>query len=123
MTDVFKAVLATAQRERWEHKGVQCAIHFVPRTWTFTGYCLIPKGHPLEKSPYWGEPYASPALLDVHGGVTFGPEPAEGGHIIGFDTAHADDWSPFWPGGRQWSLDEVIEETNRMAEQIAQVPA
>ena len=120
MTDVFKEILVNPQRARWEHQGVQCAVHFVPHLWIFTGYCLIPTGHPLEKSPDWGESCLSYELLDVHGGVTFGPEPAEGGHIVGFDTGHSGDYSPMTGTGRRWSLDEVIAETNRLAEQIAE---
>lgn len=120
MTDVFKEALGTPQRARWEHQGVECAVHFMQHLWIFTGYCLIPKGHSLEHSPDWGEPWN---LLDVHGGVTYGPEPAEGGHIVGFDTGHAGDYSYLTGTGRRWTLEDVIAETNCMAEQIAQVPA
>lgn len=120
MSDVFKSALSTPQRARWQHQGVECAVHFHPGSGTFLGYCLIPKVHSLEQSPDWGEPWN---LLDVHGGVTYGPEPANGGHIVGFDTGHASDYSYLTGTGRRWSLDEVIAETNRMAEQIAQVPA
>lgn len=120
MNDVFKEALDTPQRARWEHQGVECAVHFVPHLWIYTGYCLIPTGHPLEKSPHWSDSDLSIALLEVHGGITFGPEPAEGGHIVGFDTAHYTDYTPLTGTGRRWTLDEVIAETNRMAEQIAE---
>lgn len=121
MTDIFKQALATPQVARWQHNGVECAIHYVPALDCRNGYCFIPDGHPLEQSEWWGEPYASEALLEVHGGVTFGPEKTAGGHIIGFDTSHFGDYSAISnPLGRRWSIDDVYAETNRMAAQIAQ---
>ena len=120
MTDVFKQALTTPQVARWKHNGVECAIHYVPTLDCRNGYCFIPDGHPLEQSVDWADPYGSEALLDVHGGVTFGPKKIEGGHIVGFDTAHFTDYSAISnPGGRRWKIDDLVAETNRMAEQIA----
>lgn len=120
MTDIFKQTLATPQVARWQHEGVECAIHYVPGYDISNGYCFIPDGHPLEHSDVWEDPFAFDTLLDVHGGVTFGPEKTEGGHVVGFDTNHFNDYSAISnPLGRRWSIDDVIEETNRMAVQIA----
>lgn len=120
MTDIFKQTLATPQVARWQHEGVECAIHYMPQYDIRNGYCFIPDGHPLEQSDVWDDPFTFDTLLDVHGGVTFGPEKTEGGHVVGFDTNHFRDYSAISnPLVRRWSLDDVIEETNRMAVQIA----
>lgn len=119
MSNVFQTVLMTEQRKFWTHRGVQCAVHYHPHTQTMCGYCLIPAGHPLEDSDNWNGPYVSEELLDVHGGVTFGPAPVQGGHVVGFDTMHLGDWSRLDGVGRRWSLDDVAAETNHMADQIA----
>lgn len=108
MTDVFKEALGTPQIHRWQHQGVECAVH---QAFTLNGYCLLPEGHPLADK--WVEEIGD---FDVHGGITF-----QRGRVIGFDTGHYGD---SWPGssfpGHIWRLDEVIAETNRLAEQIAE---
>lgn len=118
--DVFKQVLNTPQVARWQHEGIECAIHYVPPLDCRNGYCFIPSGHALEQSEDWGNHFGSEALLDVHGGVTYGPNKVDGGHVVGFDTSHVGDYSPAFPHGRRWSIDDVVAETNRMAEQVAQ---
>lgn len=117
MTDIFKQALATPQVARWQHEGIECAIHYVPTYDIRNGYCFIPDGHSLEQSPDWDEPWN---LLDVYGGVTFGPERVAGGYIVGFDTNHAGDYSYMTGTGRRWSTEDVVAETNRMAAQIAE---
>ena len=120
MSDPFKKVLSTPQVARWTHEGIECAVHQHPDLGLRNGYVLIPDGNPLEQSADWGEHYCSESLLDVHGGVTYGPNKVDGGHVVGFDTGHAGDYSPAFPFGRRWSIDDVVTETNRMAEQVAQ---
>ena len=108
MTDVFKQVLTTPQVARWSHKGVECAIHYSPSRAFRNGYCVIPDGHPLEQSDDWNDPYGREDLLDVHGGVTFGPKKVEGGHIVGFDTAHFGDYSAISnPQGHCWTIADL----------------
>lgn len=99
----------------WEHQGVKCAACANPAG-TLNGYALVPDGNPLgTKNLQWGEDG-----LDVHGGITYGPTKTDGGWLIGWDTLHLGDFMPFSPDpkGRRWTLDDVIEETNRLAEQI-----
>lgn len=120
MTDIFKQALNAPQVARWQHQGIECAIHYMPALDCRNGYCFIPDGHPLEQSEDWVGHCSSEALLDVHGGVTFGPRKVDGGHIIGFDTSHLGDYSAIsCPNGRRWSIDDVYAETNRMAAQVA----
>lgn len=120
MSDPFTPLLGTMQVCRWQHEGIECAVHIMPILGIMNGYCLVPDGHALEQSDEWRGHYASESLLDVHGGVTFGPVKSEGGHVVGFDTGHAGDYSPAFHFGRRWSIDDVVAETNRMAEQVAQ---
>lgn len=49
----------------------------------------------------------------VHGGVTYAGPAKDGGWEFGFDCAHLDD-TP-----ERWTLEAVVAETERMAEQIA----
>ena len=120
MSNVFEKCLDTPQTEFWVHRGIQCAVHHHNRIGCLNGYALIPDGHPLEKDEAWGACYASEALLDVHGGMTFGPAKVEGGHVVGFDTNHLHDKTELNPTGwRVWSLEQVMRETERMADQIA----
>ena len=120
MTNVFRQNLSTPQVAYWQHQGVECAVHFHPGSGTLLGYCLIPDGHPLEQSPDWDDSCLSYELLEVHGGVTYGPERVAGGYIVGFDTGHSGDYSYMTGTGRRWSTEDVVAETNRMAAQIAE---
>ncbi len=86
------------------------------------GYVKLPDGHP------WIElqlQIDADDVVDVHGGVTFGPAY---GNWIGFDTMHAGDiWADSpetmkfgttsWD--KHWTQDLVIEETKRLARQVA----
>lgn len=101
----------------WMHRGLPC------RVWTHhvlgfrCGYVDVPEGHPLH-----GLGYDSPAVcgLDVHGGVTFS-QMEDGAWRIGFDFGHQGDYIPAMSyfGGRVWSLEDVVEETERLADQVA----
>jgi len=63
------------------------------------GYCRLPPG-----CNYVGE-----GSVDVHGGITFDRD-----GVVGFDTAHFDD-------NDKWDLEKTRAETERLAEQLAQL--
>ena len=88
----------------WETDlGYKCRIKRNEITGTLCGYVGIPKEHRL-----WGLEYADDSQVkfllrldldkiseEVHGGLTYsGEEDADGYWYLGFDTAHADDFSP-----------------------------
>lgn len=88
--------------EVWTYAGVECAIAAGPAQWN--GYVRLPEGHPWRYQDY------GDLSVEVHGGLTYGPErarrlpeygidrPARSarsvGGWVGFDTAHA--WD-HWP--------------------------
>lgn len=80
------------------------------------GYVELPDGHPWCELAPWNVP------ATVHGGVSFaGRLRSRDGYWIGFDCAHAGDAMPTIDGrmigGLVWSVDEVAEEVERLAEQ------
>lgn len=94
----------------WHAHGLECV---VVRTdvGTVNGYVCVP-GITAEQAE----------LVQVHGGVTFGPK----GGWIGFDTMHYGDYWPdtvmgtkpvWYPHSvvKEWSLPKVRYETERMA--------
>lgn len=81
------------------------------------GYVELPEGHPWRELAPWDVP------ATVHGGVSFaGRLRSREGHWVGFDCAHAGDAMPMLDGrmigDRVWSVDEVAEEVERLAEQV-----
>lgn len=106
----------------WTHRGLSCRVWMHPWLGFRCGYVDVPEGHPLH-----GLGYDSPAVcgLDVHGGVTFS-QMEDGAWRIGFDCGHQGDLilamlrSPIpLISGRFWSLEGVVEETERLADQVA----
>ena len=118
--------------KQWKHKGVNCAIARSPFG-SVNGY--------VQDSRFGTADYDD-IELDVHGGLTFGPD--EDGWI-GFDTMHCGDVWPLeyleehypYTAGRKvfsdmcsverkfpskhqthWTEEKVIEEVNRVAEQM-----
>lgn len=97
----------------WKHHGMTCVvIHSVfdaP-----CGYVKIPEGHPLYKVNYFD--YPASVVLYVHGGITFSGE-LDGlqGWYVGFDMAldQLDHTKCVRTG------EECEQETNRLADQIA----
>lgn len=96
-----------------------------PHGWG-NGYVVIPKDHPLNGLDY--DTIHDKYDIDVHGGLTFSAsakelkeenwlpnniEVKDGDWIIGFDTGHYGDSLSRWP-----SEESVIDEANRLAEQI-----
>jgi hypothetical protein len=119
---------------QWSHAGFRCAVCIMLAH--RNGYVRVPLNHPS-----WCR---VAEFFDVHGGITF-----DGGHLSiealndpaerwrGFDTGHFQDGHiPEYvpaevaaifdrhpiPDQHVWTLDEVIAETNSLAEQLAQQP-
>lgn len=94
-----------------------------PAAWV--GYVGVPKGHPA-----WLK--GDELNVDVHGGITYadGMPPlaaqvTEPTWWIGFDCAHAGDALPrfYVQEGRRWRRADVVAETNRLADQLADMAA
>lgn len=100
----------TIYEGRCAHIDWRVAEH--PRFLAWCGYVRLPEDHPWRHMPGESIP------VDVHGGVTYGPD---GDGWIGFDTMHAGDAivlkSPLHEitGGRQWTPIMAKRETNRFA--------
>lgn len=123
-------------RAEWEHAGLPCIAHR-GGAGAWCGYVGVPPGHPFHGKGY--EEIES--QIGAHGGLTYAEKCA--GHIchvakpgepddvwwFGFDCAHAGDLMPS-PCRRDlfshyeehyWTLAEVQEETNRLAEQLVAI--
>lgn len=122
-----------AVEKEWEHAGLKCAVVLAREHGHRCGYVRVPPNH-----SQYGLHYDE-VNVEVHGGLTFGKnEPCSHedgvGFWFGFDCAHCED-SSYEPGfipevlsnlyrkypeyGHYWTLDEVIVETERLAEQLA----
>lgn len=123
--------MRTEKRERdtlvekvWEHKELTCCVLLIRQSHR-CGYVRVPKNNPAFELNYEDVP------VDVHGGLTFsnmsltGQPDDENYHWFGFDCAHFGDeirLSGLRNGflhGHWWTLEEVITETNSLAEQLA----
>lgn len=93
------------------------------------GYVQLTSGHPILNHTscecFEKERPCISNTLEVHGGITYSR-----GRVIGFDTAHGDDFKPwsspsdtdfFGNPLHKWTLQEVIDETKRLAEQCADI--
>lgn len=121
-------------RVQWQHSsGLHCIAHR-NRFGAWCGYVGVPPSHPMH-----GKDYDS-VDADVHGGLTYSA-PCDGGHIchvapegepdevwwFGFDCAHSGDSCPSYlsygfpsfANGTYRTLGYVQNETNQLAEQLA----
>lgn len=129
--------------KEWEHAGLKCVVVLAREAQHRCGYVRVPPTHPA-----FGLNYDF-VNVDVHGGLTFGQiEPCSHedgqGYWFGFDCNHCMD-SGFDPTidinsisnpetryllathkrffrmdeGHYWTHDEVVAETERLAEQLA----
>ena len=103
--------------KRWTAHGLGCAI--TRGEVSLCGYVHIPKGHPDSGKHY------DDVDVSVHGGVTFNQRAKGGGMWFGFDTAHFGDWwgdakVGFEHTGRIWTVEDVVKETERLAEQFSE---
>lgn len=123
-------------RVEWEHAGLPCIAHRGP-VGSWCGYVGLSPGHPLHGKTY-NTVHEMLPHLSVHGGLTYSetcsgcichvPKPGEPDDLwwLGFDCAHAWDYCPrtaslgYAPryDEHYWTLAEVQEETNRLAEQL-----
>lgn len=103
----------------WTHRGVNCRVYVLEVLTNGykrpNGYAELPEDHPARHLDLQLEDYR---VFDVHGGITYG---GDGSRVIGWDTAHTgDNWEgdPAKPG-RIWTVNDVAEETTRLADQVA----
>ena len=103
----------------WKHRGIACRVYvadyFNNGYKRPNGYVELPAGHPARHLNLQGDDCE---VFDVHGGITYG---GDGRRVIGWDTAHSgDNWEgdPNKPG-RIWTVDDVEDETTRLADQVA----
>lgn len=98
----------------WVYKGLKCRVCRVPHLGCINGYVLVPPEHPCHGLWY------DDVRVEVHGGLTFCHKQKDG-TWFGFDTAHCGDLCSRSPhvGDRIWTRNDVIEETNKLAEQLA----
>lgn len=121
----------TEPLKRWVHAGIECAVLPAPVTNSANGYVRLPEGHVFRSFAHYD---AIP--VNVHGGLTFGhilDREGRGGEDVdwwvGFDTAHYQDiifdYEAVERGEPEsllishWTVDEVIAETEHLAEQVA----
>ena len=88
----------------------------VEKTWkTENGECCVMVNYTRDESwrcgYYWTDKSMDPAVIDVHGGVTFYEEEGDG-WIYGFDCCHS--WDRFAPK----SLEYVVAQIEDMVKQV-----
>jgi len=100
--------------KEWEAYGFKCKVIFVRQSHR-CGYVGIPKGHVAYDKRYDELP------IEVHGGLTYGEVEEDGLKWFGFDCAHLEDATASSPSGHFWTLEEVVEETEKMAKQFSEL--
>lgn len=90
--------------KEWKHAGLKCKV--MQCGFSINGYVELKKKH-----PYFGKEYDD-VNVDVHGGLTYGEQEGDV-FVLGFDTAHGFSGT--------WSQERVEKETERLAEQLAEV--
>lgn len=103
----------------WRHNNMTCVV----RHGVFDAPCRyveIPEGHTLYGVNYFD--YLDSVRLYVHGGITFSGElDSIPGWYVGFDMAHFGDFDPLDHTKCVRTDYECEQETNRLAEQIAEL--
>lgn len=116
------------ERATWQHAGMDCTIvrQKMRGLWShWCGYVRVPREHPAFCLHY------DDPLLDgvrVHGGLTYA-DVGDGtvraaGWWLGFDCGHLDDASEWGRsiglyGDHEWTVAEVVRETQNLARQLA----
>jgi len=115
----------TITEKVWKHNGLTCKVLFVRQAHR-CGYVGIGKDNPAYDMSYDGIP------VSVHGGLTFADHKlneVETPEIywVGFDCAHAGDQTQYdiengwYRGDHFWTTEEVIKETEDLADQLAKL--
>lgn len=116
MNEVAQAIFTWPPEKRlvrrWVHRGLHCAV--AGGGWSFCGYVLVTKGPDADKGVRDLE-----MALDVHGGVTFSDAFPEG-RWIGWDAGHYNDEIMGVQDGKRWLIKDMVEETNKLADQLAE---
>jgi hypothetical protein len=98
----------------WKAHGLKCKV-ILTEMGHRCGYVGVSKN-----SPAYGRSYDDiPA--QVHGGLTYAAAGTDNLFYLGFDCAHYDDWSKYHQTGHKWTLEEVVAETEQLAEQLAKL--
>lgn len=97
----------------WYWQGFKCKVMFVRQSHR-CGYVQVPKGHLA-----YGVDYDK-IDVNVHGGLTYSEYSKDKkGYWLGFDCAHLGDKTLGLDfDGHFWTLEETIEETKKLAEQL-----
>lgn len=106
----------------WEKDGLTLSVVEHSDMGHYCGYVRFKK-RPVREKGYDGILIYVP----VHGGITYAEEshpidtvnPRNSDWVYGFDCSHSSDWSEFHPEGHNWTLEEVIQETEKMAKAIS----
>ena len=121
----------------WQHKGIWCVINRHQTLQHLNAYIGLRDKvdigshtyeHPWfsqDEDGYFDEGYLH-VVVDVHGGITWGPERTDNGFIsfhinkpltwIGFDCNHLGDWTPGNPSGEYRDMDYVTQECNKVVD-------
>jgi hypothetical protein len=123
---------------KWRYRGLLCEVILNKSEMSewYCGYVAVERMH-----PYWGKNYDAAALseIDIHGGLTFSSRGEKGSRWknrklwwLGFDCSHAWD-ETYTPeayhkykltrnlNAHRWIEEEVIHETEKLAEQLVKV--
>lgn len=127
--ELGEKILNEGNFHQWSNKKTKYKCYVI-RPFVFgqwNGYVELPKDH-----PYYGKYYDDmDNNIDVHGGITY----SDYNGWVGFDCAHGWDLKPdleygyyYYPSRdttneHYWTKEEVIEETNSLAEQLYHVVA
>lgn len=103
--------------KKWNHMGLKCVVkRHGEFGGYFCGYVIVPKKHPA-----YGKTCYELDEIDVHGGLTYAVD-----GTLGFDCAHGNDYLACMPKeynqkAHKWTLDEVVQETEKLAFQLAKM--
>lgn len=94
----------------WKKDNLVLSIVKHPSMGHYCGYVRFTK-RPVRELGYNG----ILTYVPVHGGITYANEDKDKTMVYGFDCSHYSDWGIYYQDGKKWSIEEVIEETERMA--------